>query len=230
MDIKFLGTGGAFNVEYGNSSALIQVHGKTILLDCGHSVFPKLVMKGKADAVDAVLLTHFHDDHIGSLSSLILYHQLVLNKGKLKIVYPSDSFRTMLEEFLSFSIGKTEERVTFIPISDMPGLGAIDTYGQHVKGMQTWAYYFEDGEKSIVYSGDLGAPKYLFEQIEQLEFAATPMIFHEIAFVKNAGHTWYKDLVSYQKKYEIYGYHLDPRQNPKDNPIPLVIDQPNFLL
>jgi hypothetical protein len=31
-------------------------------------------------------------------------------------------------------------------------------------------------------------------------------------------------------KYRIYGYHCDPKKNKPDNRVPLVIDQPEFLL
>lgn len=232
MKIRFLGTGGAFQVDQGNSSALVTISDRTFLVDCGHSVFPRLVRTGLADRIDAILITHLHDDHVGSLSSLILYHSLVLKKGKIKLIYQSEAFLGILEDFLSFSLGKARvrNRVEFVHISEYPELGAIDTFGKHVPGMSTWAFYFKDGDESVVYSGDLGEPEALFDQIDALDLPGKPLVFHELAFEDTYGHTYFRALEPYTDRYNIYGYHNDPNLNPKENTIPLVANHPEFLV
>ena len=77
MELKFLGRGGAFLVEEGNTSAFF-IEGKTLfLIDCGESVFGKIVRVNllKKNQIDKVFcfITHMHSDHTGSLSSLIYY-------------------------------------------------------------------------------------------------------------------------------------------------------------
>lgn len=228
MEIKFLGTGGAFNVEQGNSSALVTVSGKNILIDCGHSVFPALVKKGLADQVDAVVLTHLHDDHAGSISSLLLYHQIMLKKGRLPIVVPTDEFKKTVHDYLAFSLGNPLDRTVFHNLADYPEIGAINTDGSHVDYMQTWAYYFTDGQASICFSGDTGQPKRIFDVLEGLQLPNLK-VFHEVGFFDVPAHTNYKALMPYLSDYEIYGYHCDPAHNVPDNKVPLVIDQPDFL-
>lgn len=232
MKIQFIGTGGAFDVEYGNSAAILTVSGQNILIDCGHSVFPELVKSGLADTIDAVILTHLHDDHAGSLSSLILYHQIVLNKGKVKIIYQDEAFRDQIYNFLCFSLGKPEKRMEFVPLSDFPMLGVVDTHGQHVVGMQSWALYANSPDSSLVYSGDNGNPDFLFEELKGRGLKTPTRVFHEISFLTQEGgsHAYYKDLIPYLDRYEIFGYHCDPRRNPKDNPIPLVYDKSEMTI
>src|SRR4030095_1587723 len=67
MLLQFLGTGGAFNPEYGNSAALIRCNGKSILIDCGFTVFAKLKEFNLFNQIDYILITHLHNDHTGSL-------------------------------------------------------------------------------------------------------------------------------------------------------------------
>lgn len=230
MKIRFLGTGGAFQVDQGNSAAVVEIRDRTFLVDCGHSVFPRLVKTGLSETIDAILITHLHDDHVGSLSSYILYHNLILNKGKVKLIYQNDAFRTLLNDFLEFSLRRVYDRVEFVHISEYPELGAIDTFGQHVSGMSTWAFFFRDGDESIVYSGDLGEPKDLFAAIDALKLPGKPLVFHEMAFEESFGHTYFKQLEPYMDRYRIYGYHNDHNLNPAENMIPLVANTPEFLV
>ena len=75
MELKFLGTGGAFDWECGNSSALVSFKGETILIDCGCVVYQQLCRLNLIDKIDAILITHFHDDHVGSLSSILAHRR-----------------------------------------------------------------------------------------------------------------------------------------------------------
>ena len=77
MKLEFLGRGGAFFVEEGNTSAYF-IEDKTLfLIDCGESVFSKIVQLHllEENQIEAVVcfITHMHSDHTGSLSSLIYY-------------------------------------------------------------------------------------------------------------------------------------------------------------
>lgn len=229
LSIKFLGTGGAFETTFGNSSAIVQVHGQNLLVDCGHSVFPRLMALDLVSAVDAVLVTHLHDDHVGSLSTLILYYTLVLQKGKLPIYVPTLAFKDLLVRFLTFSLGKPEERVDFRLLSEVKGLGAIDTFGKHVEGMQTYGYYFTEGDQTIVYSGDNGDADFLFRSLQELELPS-PTVFHEVFFhFRIAAHAYYQDLMRLSEIYPTYCYHCDPAHAPADNTLRLVALEPRFL-
>ena len=90
MELKFLGRGSAFNVKEGNTSAFFYSNGELFLIDCGESVFERVVNNYLLDNIKAIniLITHTHGDHVGSLGSLILYcyHNLDI---KVNIILPS---------------------------------------------------------------------------------------------------------------------------------------------
>ena len=81
--LNFLGIGSGFNLKLGNSSAFFtDQHNNFYLIDCGFDVFSKLVSYKLLDNVNniSVFITHLHDDHMGSLATLMFYSYYVLNK------------------------------------------------------------------------------------------------------------------------------------------------------
>ena len=73
--LKFIGTGSAFNTEFGNTSAYIKTEDTLFLIDCGESVFQRIIKLNLLDDVKSVYIaiTHLHSDHVGSLATLIGY-------------------------------------------------------------------------------------------------------------------------------------------------------------
>ncbi|MEX0967720.1 MAG: MBL fold metallo-hydrolase [Bacteroidia bacterium] len=229
MEIKFIGTGGAFDYEYLNSSALLTMEGRTLLIDCGHAIYPALRKANKANEVTHLLVTHTHDDHVGSLSVLILHHHYFAPK-KLTLLYQDEDFLNTLKSFFSHTLGDISEYVELQPLSEVDGITAIETTKHHVDYLRTFAFIFEENGQRIAYSGDLGDASILFEVLDKLPEKDTT-VFHDIFFEKNIStHTYYKQLEKYLNRYAIFGYHCDPRKNPQDNPIPLVQNEPEFLL
>ena len=96
--LKFLGRGSAFNVQEGNTSAYIKENNTLLLIDCGETVFKEILNKNLLDDVKDVhiLITHFHSDHVGSLSSLLMYCWYV-KKIKCNVYYPDAG---VLKDFL----------------------------------------------------------------------------------------------------------------------------------
>lgn len=231
MQIKFIGTGGAFDYKYGNSAAWIAYKDTSILIDCGYTVYPKLREKDLISKIDYILITHLHDDHAGSLATLILHHKHIeLSEDKLVIIYPTEEFKKDIKAFLSYSLVKPEEYIHFQHINDMEGIGFVDTTDLHTTGMKSFAYHFHSPEELLLYSGDIGRPGILFDFLEK-QSHPNIRVFHEMSFQKIDGiHTFYKDLVPHLDTYNILGYHFDPSKNPKDNPIPIVYDYPELLL
>ena len=90
MELIFLGRGAAFNPKEGNTSAYFIEGRELFLIDCGESVFSKLMELDLLNEIDRVnlLITHTHSDHIGSLGSLVMYSFYVLQKP-LNIILPN---------------------------------------------------------------------------------------------------------------------------------------------
>lgn len=115
MKLEFLGRGSAFNVREGNTSAYFIENHNLFLIDCGETVFERLSKKGLLKDIKEiyVLVSHMHSDHCGSLGSVGLYCQFVLN-NKLKIVVPHhdiyiEQLRTLMTLF-----GNTDKAYEFI--------------------------------------------------------------------------------------------------------------------
>lgn len=228
MQINFLGTGGAFDVDFLNSAALLEFKDMNILLDCGFTVFPTLVKKNLINKVDHILLTHLHNDHCGSLATLLLYKSIIEKSPRPVIIYPSEQFRQQLFSFLELQIKDPEKYADFVALDQFEGITCIDTYGQHSPNMQTYAFIFDDDYR-IAYSGDLSKPEALFDKLEKMPSMPT-CVYHDITFnPDNTAHTYYKKLLPYMNGYDLFGYHCDPTENPPDNPIRLVFYQKDLL-
>ncbi|WP_347159682.1 MBL fold metallo-hydrolase [Pontibacter chitinilyticus] len=228
MQIKFLGTGGAFDTDYLNSAALLEFRGIQLLIDCGFTVFPTLVKKNLVHKVDHILLTHLHNDHSGSLANLLLYKRIIEKSPLPVILYPSEQFKQQLYRFLEIQLKDPDLYADFVPLEQFEGINFVDTYGQHSEGLQTYAYIF-DNDYRIAYSGDLARPEALFDRLQRMPEKKT-CVFHDITFsAENTSHTYYKKLLPYMNGMQIYGYHCDPTQSPADNPIRLVFYEHDLL-
>ena len=91
MRIRQLGNGGAFHFKQTNTSFLIELENKKLLLfDCGRNVVDKLDSLADAKEFDYsdlkyVYISHMDDDHMGSLKTLIYYMFFSVGK-KLQII------------------------------------------------------------------------------------------------------------------------------------------------
>lgn len=228
MEIKFLGTGGAFDFEKGTAAAVVSVAGKNILLDCGFSTILKLAEKDYFEKIDYILITHLHNDHVGSLPTLLAYYKHKLKVEMPKIIVPSESFTNELRQLLSLSAEK--DWASYVSISDFPELGFVDTTGQHIPEMTSFAYYFVEEEHLIYYSGDIAnadtAKTFLESRGEN-----NIQVFHGVApFKQSAIHTPYTEIEEKLADYEVYVYHVAKENMPADSTLKLVEDCPEFLL
>jgi ribonuclease BN (tRNA processing enzyme) len=96
--LEFLGLGGCFNVELGNTSAFFKDEQQNLfLIDCGWDVFPKLIKYRLLDDTNRVyiFITHLHDDHVGSLASLVFYVRYVLDK-RVTVFNPTNNLLSFM--------------------------------------------------------------------------------------------------------------------------------------
>ena len=237
MNIRFLGTGGAFDAHLGNSAAWVELNGINILLDCGHSVYGKLHNLELADEIDYILITHLHDDHVGSLSTTILHHKHRMEPPrKARFLYPDTHhgrlMKDRLKKYLAFSLMHPKDYIEFYPLETVPGITAIDTTGHHVADMVSFGFMFEDNNSRAIYSGDMGTPRLVFDMLNDFPKDEKPLrIFHEVNFAPSNGiHTYYEDLMNMKGDFELFVYHADPAKAPDACDLQFVCNHPELMM
>jgi ribonuclease Z len=87
MRIYFLGTAGAVaSADRDNTSLIVQIHDRLILIDCPGSVVQKIKrLDQKPESITDVIITHDHTDHIYGLPSVIHSLWLAGKKSELNI-------------------------------------------------------------------------------------------------------------------------------------------------
>jgi ribonuclease BN (tRNA processing enzyme) len=237
MDIRFFGTGGAFSPHLGNSAAVVDTGAGThTLIDAGCTTYSDLCRTGWINRITHVVITHLHDDHAGSLGSII-NHRYHVSGSPVTLLYP-----TWLQEplFTLLRLQRTSYPVeNFANMQQMEPAGStvgdstiqpIDTSSLHQDNMPSAAYILRSLGGTIAYSGDLGDSEVLFNALSSDDKTRT-LVFHDASFEDRgrSSHVNYRELYKHlDAGWKIYIYHNDPAQKPADCRLPLVAQSPEF--
>ncbi|MEO8205393.1 MAG: MBL fold metallo-hydrolase [Chthoniobacterales bacterium] len=229
MKIKLLGFGGAFEFSVGNSSFWVEdFHGECLLIDCGYTIFPRLMQLGIDKLPNAILLTHLHADHAGSLTNEIFWLWYHGGKKPVRIYLPAEHFREPLLAFLQVQLITPETYIDLVPLPADGRITPIDTFGEHIPDMPTFGYILRDKQNCAVISGDIANATTIFETLEATG-TVPDFVFHELTYDPDmSAHIHYKHLEKWTDRYRIYGYHCDPHAKPADCTIPLAWENPDF--
>jgi ribonuclease BN (tRNA processing enzyme) len=134
MQLRFVGCGDALG-SGGRSNTCFHVTGESVnlLIDCGASSLPALKRLGIArEAIDLVLITHFHGDHFAGLPFLLLDAQFTRRTRPLVIAGPEgiEARLTQVMEALFENSSKTRQRFELSVVALKPeetrSFGAVD--------------------------------------------------------------------------------------------------------
>lgn len=154
MMLTFIGIGSAFNTELGNTSAWMKNGTRLLILDCGGSVFERILKSDMLKDITTldICLTHTHGDHVGSLGDLVLYcsfmlkirptlrHPETVRIRALLTLFGVTEDQYVLEDSLEFALENWLEG-RFIP-------------QEHVDTMPAYGILFKLPKQSCWYSGD----------------------------------------------------------------------------
>lgn len=151
LSLKFLGRGSAFNPSMGNTSAYVTIDKRLYLIDCGETVFERLLRTVDLEKYEIwVLLTHLHADHVGSLGSLISYH-FIVNHQRVRVFHVQSNVVDLLAlqgiepHFYEFVCATKLVHEDF-------SVKAIEV--SHVPNMMCYGFLINHNGKTIFYSGD----------------------------------------------------------------------------
>ncbi|KEH40630.1 putative KH-domain/beta-lactamase-domain protein, archaea [Medicago truncatula] len=175
IEVLVLGAG----QEVGKSCVIVKINGKRIMFDCGmhmrhtdHSRYPdfkKISDSGNFnDALDCIIITHFHLDHVGALA---YFTEVCGYSGPVYMTYPTKALSPlMLEDYRKVMVDRRgeEEQFTSDHIAEcMKKVIAVDLkqtvqvdedlqirayYAGHVIGAAM--FYVKVGDAEMVYTGD----------------------------------------------------------------------------
>lgn len=159
--LSFLGRGAGFLPSEGNTSAFLKHESTIYLFDCGETVFSKIMEKNILKDITKlhIFITHLHADHIGSLSTLLMYCHYKTNIEVTVYSY-SDTLKKILdkqsETELSFKyvnwIAKCNE-YEYAIIDDEFSIMYNKTYHCNSKTLALSYTFYYNGD-IIFYSGD----------------------------------------------------------------------------
>lgn len=166
MQLQFIGCGDALG-SGGRANTCFHVVGEhsNFLIDCGASSLPALKRFGVArDAVDLILITHFHGDHFGGLPFFLLDAQFSRRSRPLTIAGPAgiETRLTQAMEVMFEHSSKTQQRFELSVVALEPeqtrSFGAVKVTPYPVvhgeSGGPFLAYRIEAEGRVIAYSAD----------------------------------------------------------------------------
>jgi ribonuclease BN (tRNA processing enzyme) len=162
MQVTFLGTGSAMPTgERVQTGLLVESGGPPLLVDCGSGVLHRLAGTDTGyEAVDHVLLTHHHLDHVSDLLALLKAKWLA-GSDELTVVGPPGT-NDLLSDLLSvhdYLRDRVDLAVHDVGVADAPfevagyDVDAVET----VHSMPCHAYRIERDGSVFTFSGDTEA-------------------------------------------------------------------------
>lgn len=212
IDITFLGVGSAGQEGLGHASAVIQLHGRHLLIDCGPGTI-QLFRARYGKLPDAVFITHCHLDHVGDFEALFIqswFHQPVRHQPKVFV--PADIVALLNKRVGSYPAVLAEGGVNFweafqlVPVNQnfiFEGLNfEVIPVRHHAPGTAFGLRL----PGAFLYSGDTRPiPEVIAHTLGEGE-----TIFHDCGVTGNPSHTGIDDLLREYPaawRQRIYCYH-----------------------
>lgn len=216
--LTFLGIDTGFGIN--NNAAYVEDGDKLIIIDCGGTVFSELFKKDqetgflKNKKEIEVVITHMHDDHTGSLSTLIYYIVFKLGKS-IKLVAKCKNLKERL-----LMTGLREED---FEISEDKDIEFIETV--HSAGLDCYGFKMDVDGKKIIYTGDTAT---LDPFIPYLDGCAE--LYTDVTYAPSKVHLDLRENLDLLKEIsnkgiDVYLMHIDNEQE-----IKRVIDGTNIRL
>lgn len=180
MKLYTLGTShGATEKNRSCSGNLLEVNGKYYLFDCGGNVESKMTDLNLAfENLKAVFISHMHEDHVGSLSSVIKRITFYTRTPQpVNVFFPEqkgiEAFKNWMYAMYS---PLPEDAVKFAPV--LPGeiykdenitVCAIPTKHLENGKFPSFSYMIASADKKMIYTGDLSSsfsdyPEVIFKE------------------------------------------------------------------
>lgn len=155
MKLTILGNNGPFPGPGGACSGYLLEDGSTrILLDCGNGVLANLQKVIPLEELDAVILTHLHNDHVSDMAVFKYAVQIKRNRGtwsRSVPVYAPDGPQADFDRLKDGNIFEVHEITSAMNLQ----LGGLElTFREMKHPVKTFAVSVSYGHRRFVFSGD----------------------------------------------------------------------------
>ena len=216
MKITFLGTSHGY-AEAGRfqSSALVEVRGKSYIIDAGAPVEYQMATLGKDfESIRGIFITHAHLDHIGGLPQLIAPLLRYRYNDKCTCFISDEEVAKAFDTWMAFNTCDIEHMKKVIKFEiTKPGL-IFDDGNIKVTAFRTahfnhetrfsFGYLIDDGEKKVLFTGDIG---YGFGDYEEVTKGSYDLVICEMAHA-DLCNVWEMMAKTDTKKMIINHYHM----------------------
>lgn len=166
--LRFLGTSNSIpDLEHGNTHMLLSIENHNILIDCPGDIIQRMLkLEIPPDHITELILTHFHPDHAGGVSLLLMTMWLQQRKEPLAIYANQHTIKSVLQlmensgwrswpdfypvEFIT--ILDTESGI--IPVLETESLRITSTFVKHFLPTNALRFDFLKCNRAIAYSSD----------------------------------------------------------------------------
>ncbi|WP_321431138.1 MBL fold metallo-hydrolase [uncultured Methanolobus sp.] len=187
MEITFLGTGTGIPQDSRVQSGVLLDTGVNLLLfDCGCGVLGRIYQsRHDHKAIDAIVLTHLHLDHVGDVLALIKANWLV-GKTDMRIYGPQGTqewFEKTLDVYdylrdrFTVDITELSPGDEFVPKGTEGDCNCTLSCAKTVHTENSLAYRIESSGKTVVYTGDTEPCEEVMELAEGAD-----VLIHECSF------------------------------------------------
>ena len=210
MRLVALGVGSGFVMDQFHSNYLLETGQARLLIDAGTTIRYSLAKAGvELQDITYILITHFHHDHAGGLSELLLKGYWTFDEGihkpHLMTVVIREEQLQDLEATLAPSMnnqGMTWRdfcHVVFFEEGEYEVAGVkmncIVTDNLHCEGMESYALRIEEDGRNIVLTGDIKKlpESDLLAHIDEQTIA----VIQDVTLYENPIHASLQDVLAY---------------------------------
>ncbi|QBG55430.1 hypothetical protein D2M30_1099 [Bacillus amyloliquefaciens] len=155
MKVTVIGCCGGFPAaNEATSGYLFQSGGYSLLVDCGSAVLSKLFAYVPAEELDAVILSHYHHDHIADIGPLQFAKQVGSFLGKGTDALPIYGHEADIEQFERLTYKTHTKGVAYQPDRPLSAGPFTITFLKTVHPVTCYAMRITDGTATVVYTAD----------------------------------------------------------------------------
>jgi len=156
MKITTIGWWGAYpNAGEATSGYLLESEGLSVLIDCGSGVLAQLQQYTSLQSIDAVVLSHYHSDHVADLGCLQYAARILMDLGRRKKplrIYGHAEDKNFDElKYLQYSTGYALDTQTNLQLGPL-----TFNFCSNIHPDPCYSMRIEENDLAFVYISDTG--------------------------------------------------------------------------